>query len=87
METSLHILIEQTIIQVTADLSCLDIAELLKSWPADIEEAAGEFCDRFELGSWFYEQLVAYEIDIAALLEVEYEEARQAQLVEMEAMV
>lgn len=45
-----------------------DLQELVDNLPEETEEAAGYFCDRFELGNWFYEALIHSEIDISAEL-------------------
>ena len=50
---------------VLYDRSSIDIQEIVDDLPEDSEEALSYFCDRFELGNWFYEALLMNEIDIS----------------------
>lgn len=45
-----------------------DIQQIVDDLPEDNDEALGRFCDRFELGNWFYEAMQMNEIDISTEL-------------------
>jgi hypothetical protein len=67
---------------VICDLGSWELRELVDNLPEHTEEAASAFCDRFDLGDWFYEAMVINEVDInleliniGARLEQEEEEA------------
>lgn len=53
---------------VLVDQSSWAIQELVNSLSDDTEQAAAHFCDRFELGNWFYEALTLDNVDISAEL-------------------
>jgi len=62
-----QLLIKQVIQAVVADLSMSDTRELKEyiTHEADEEETqAEEFCDRFDLGNWFYDAMIDNEINI-----------------------
>lgn len=61
-------LLEETIGHVVARLNSLDLSQLAVQLPEDIEEAAEDFCERFELGNWFYEALIVNEAKIGSML-------------------
>lgn len=61
-------LLEETVDHVVAQLSSLDISQHIADLPKDTETATGAFCDRFELGNWFYEALTLNEVDIGSML-------------------
>lgn len=62
-------LLEQTVCHVVARHNSLEVAQLLRILPEEPEDAASAFCDRFELGNWFYEALVLNEADIGKILD------------------
>lgn len=61
-------LLQQTVNHVVARLDSLDISQYIAELPEDTEEAIGAFCDRFELGNWFYDALILNEADVGAML-------------------
>ncbi len=53
---------------VLTDLASDELQEIINNLPIDIEEAASKFCEHFGLGDWFYEALIASNVDISAEL-------------------
>lgn len=45
-----------------------ELQELISTLSDENDEACGKFCDRYELGNWFYEALILHDIDITELL-------------------
>lgn len=62
---------------VTVNESSWELEEIADSLPADTEDAAGQFCDKYELGNWFYEALTLNDMDIEAELRVIIYQKRQ----------
>lgn len=60
--------LRQTIEMVLADRNSLEIDELIGALSDEAEEAASQFCDRLDLGNWFYEALTLNDIDIVSML-------------------
>lgn len=60
--------VSELIEHVVADYHPVDITILAGSLPENIEEAASNFCDKFELGNWFYDAMVLNDVDIRAEL-------------------
>lgn len=69
--------------QVIAEHNSLELQELIDRLPENSEEAAGEFCDAFELGNWFYEAMILNDIDISEVL-IDVAETRRAEEKEAE---
>ena len=69
--------------QVLGDHSSIELQELIDRLPENTEEAAGEFCDAFELGNWFYEAMILNDIDISEVL-IDVAETRRAEEKEAE---
>lgn len=46
-----------------------ETVDLLNKLPTDSEEAAGYYCDKLELGGWFYESMILNDVDIREELE------------------
>jgi hypothetical protein len=46
-----------------------DLREYIGKLPDDNDEALRQFCDRYELGNWFFEALQLHDVCIADLLE------------------
>lgn len=61
-------LLEETIGHVVARLNSLDLHQIIRELPGNTEEAAEAFCDRFELGTWFWEALTLNDADIGSIL-------------------
>lgn len=54
--------------QILGEATSWELEELVGTLPDETEEACGKFCDRYELGNWFYEALTLHDIDITELL-------------------
>jgi len=54
--------------QILYKASSWDMEELVGALPEKNEEACDKFCERYELGNWFYEALTLNEINITELL-------------------
>jgi len=70
--------------QILYEATSWELEELVGTLPEENEEACDKFCERYELGNWFYEALILNEIDITELLvdlgnerEVEEKEAQR----------
>lgn len=50
--------------QVVENQDTFELRSLIKELPHTLEEAADVFCERFELGNWFYEQMVTNEVNV-----------------------
>lgn len=61
-------MINQVVESTTGKLNSLDVAGLIALLNAK-SDPEGFFCDRFELGSWFYEALQLNNVHIVSLLE------------------
>lgn len=70
--------------QILYEATSWELEELVGALPEENEEACDKFCERYELGNWFYEALTLNDIDITELLvdlgnerEVEEKEAER----------
>ncbi len=55
--------------QIIWEESSAEVREYANQLPDDNDEALKVFCDRYELGVWFYEALQAHDVSLAELLE------------------
>lgn len=62
-------MLEEVIDHVVAKLDSLGVAHLRSDLPEDTEEAAEDFCIRFDLGRWFWEALTLNDADIGSILD------------------
>lgn len=62
-------MLEEVIDRVVAKFNSLDISRVITKLPEHTEEAASAFCERFELGKWFYEALTLNDADIGSILD------------------
>ncbi len=60
-----------------------ELQDIINRLSDNTEEAAGEFCDGFELGNWFYEAMTLNDIDISEVL-IDIAETRRAEEKEAE---
>jgi hypothetical protein len=79
---------------VSRKLIIRTLAELLFEYPSDEldaialdlhlkDEPLAEFCDRFELGNWFYDQMTLADIDIIDEVSAIADEHRKAESEEL----
>lgn len=63
-----HDMLEDVVDHVVANLNSLEITHLAGDLPDNSEQAAEDFCRRFDLGVWFWEALTLNGKDIRSLL-------------------
>lgn len=70
--------------QLLFEATSWELEELVGTLPDENEEVCSKFCDRYELGNWFYEALILHDVDITELLvdlgnerEIEEKEAQR----------
>lgn len=56
--------IRQIAEMVVDDQHSSEIIEIVDALPGNHEDAAAAFCDRYELGNWFYDAMILNDYDI-----------------------
>jgi hypothetical protein len=71
MKIDVHVVetLYDVIEHVVAGLETEKIKEFAGSLPEHSEEAANKFCERFELGNWFYEAMTLNSVQIGQVLD------------------
>lgn len=59
----------QIVDRAMSDMDSGEVQALMLSLPEDNEKACAKFCDRFELGNFFYEALLFHGIPILELVD------------------